>query len=138
MALNRIQAGAIIIAGSGMCNGGRIRHHLKHNLWRRSSHVIFIGFQAIGTPGRALVNGAMTFRAGGEEIVVKAAIHTLGGFSAHAGQGQLLDWVQGFKKKQPRTYLIHGERDAKATLRRELSKKGWRADIPKLGTSITI
>ncbi|TFH42639.1 MAG: MBL fold metallo-hydrolase, partial [Lysobacterales bacterium] len=138
MALNRIQAGAIIIAGSGMCNGGRIRHHFKHNLWRRSAHVIMVGFQPIGTPGRALVDGAKTFRIGGDEIVVKAKIHTLGGFSAHAGQTQLINWVQGFKKKQPRIYLIHGEPAAKTALREALSRQGWRADVPVQGASITI
>jgi metallo-beta-lactamase family protein len=138
MALNRIEAGAIIIAGSGMCNGGRIRHHLKHNLWRKTSHVIIVGFQAVGTPGRALVDGARTFRMGGEEIVVKARIHTLGGFSAHAGQSQLLDWVDGFRKRQPKIYLIHGEPEAKSTLHTMLSQRGWQANVPGHGTSITI
>lgn len=97
MALNKIEAGAIIIAGSGMCTGGRIRHHLKHNLWKRSAHVVIVGYQAIGTPGRALVDGVKTFRLGSEEIIVNAAIHTLGGFSAHASQSQLLDWIKHFK-----------------------------------------
>ena len=138
MALNRIQAGAIIIAGSGMCNGGRIRHHLKHNLWRRSAHVIIVGFQPVGTPGRALVDGARTFRIGGEEIAVKARIHTLGGFSAHAGQSQLLSWVEGFRKNRPKIYLIHGEPAAKSTLRKRLSQQGWQANVPDYGTSITI
>jgi metallo-beta-lactamase family protein len=137
MALNRIAAGAIIIAGSGMCNGGRIRHHLKHNLWRKSSHVVIVGYQAIGTPGRALVDGAKTFRMGGEEIVVNATIHTLGGFSAHASQSQLLDWASNFKKPRPRLYLIHGEPEAKAALQGRLSQEGWSADIPQRGESIS-
>jgi metallo-beta-lactamase family protein len=137
MALNRIAAGAIIIAGSGMCNGGRIRHHLKHNLWRRTSHVVIVGYQAIGTPGRALVDGAKTFRMGGEEIAVNATIHTLGGFSAHASQSQLLDWASNFKKPRPRLYLIHGEPGAKAALQGRLSQEGWSADIPQRGESIS-
>lgn len=138
MALNRIEAGAIIIAGSGMCNGGRIRHHLKHNLWRKNAHVIIVGFQAIGTPGRSLVDGVKTFRMGGEEIAVNATIHTLGGFSAHASQSQLLDWSNNFQKPYPKIYLIHGESEAKATLRGQLSQQGRSVEIPDHGESITI
>jgi metallo-beta-lactamase family protein len=138
MALNRIEAGAIIIAGSGMCNGGRIRHHLKHNVWRNSAHVIIVGFQANGTPGRALVDGAKTFRMGGEDIAVNAEIHTLGGFSAHASQSQLIDWVEGFKKRRPRIYLVHGEPEAKSVLREKLSQQNWQVDVPVQGESITI
>ncbi len=137
MAVNKIDAGAIIIAGSGMCTGGRIRHHFKHNLWRRDAHVIFVGYQAIGTPGRALVDGAKTFRMGNDEIAVKAAIHTLGGFSAHASQSQLLDWIQNFKQPHPRLYLIHGEADAKVALKNHLSQAGWPANIPRPGESIS-
>lgn len=137
MALNNIKAGAIIIAGSGMCNGGRIRHHFKHNLWRRNAHVIIVGFQAMGTPGRALVDGAKTFRIGGDEIAVNAAIHTLGGFSAHASQSQLVDWTKNFSKSRPKLYLIHGESDAKAALHERLSDEGWSAEIPHYGESIS-
>lgn len=136
MALNRIESGAIIIAGSGMCNGGRIRHHLKHNLWRRNAHVVIVGYQAIGTPGRALVDGATTFRVVGEEIAVKASIHTLGGFSAHASQTQLLSWINHFNKPHPRLYLVHGEDSAKAVLKDKLSEQGWSANIPHHGEKI--
>ena len=138
MALNRVKAGAIIIAGSGMCNGGRIRHHFKHNLWRKETHVIMVGFQAMGTPGRALVDGAKTYRVGKEEISVKAKIHTLGGFSAHAGQSQLLAWVDGFSARKPRIYLIHGETEAKAALSSSLSQRGWTVEIPRHGDAATI
>jgi metallo-beta-lactamase family protein len=137
MAINRISEGAIIIAGSGMCNGGRIRHHFKHNLWRKKSHVIIVGYQAIGTPGRALVDGTKFFRMGGDEIAVNATIHTLGGFSAHASQSQLLDWIKNFKKPNPRLYLIHGEPEAKNALKNCLSQDGWSAEIPHHGESIT-
>jgi len=138
MALNRIEAGAIIIAGSGMCNGGRIRHHLKHNLWRKNAHVVIVGYQAIGTPGRALVDGAKIFRMGGEEIAVRASIHTLGGFSAHASQSQLLEWVDGFKKRRPKIYLIHGDPDAKSTLKEILEQQSWQTHVPEHGTYISL
>lgn len=138
IALNQVDSGMIIIAGSGMCNGGRIRHHLKHNLWRRQAHVIFVGYQAIGTPGRALVDGAKVFRIAGEEVSVKANIHTLGGFSAHASQSQLLGWLEQFHKPRPRLYLVHGEDDAKAVLRDRARDLGWNAHIPALGQTIKL
>ena len=137
MALNKIEAGTIIIAGSGMCTGGRIRHHFKHNLWRHNAHVIIVGYQAKGTPGRALVDGAKVFRIGGDKIAVNAAIHTLGGFSAHASQSQLIDWVKNFKKPQPGLYLIHGEAEAKIAFQECLAGEGWTANIPQNGESIS-
>ncbi|WP_372864469.1 MBL fold metallo-hydrolase RNA specificity domain-containing protein [Spongiibacter sp.] len=137
MALNRVERGAIIIAGSGMCNGGRIRHHLKHNIWRSQSHVIFVGFQAMGTPGRAIVDGARYFKIGGEEIAVKAAIHTLGGFSAHAGQSQLLAWLGQFKGKKPRLFFVHGEDQAKLAIAEQAKRQGWSPQIPGPGESVS-
>ncbi|RMF16184.1 MAG: MBL fold metallo-hydrolase [Gammaproteobacteria bacterium] len=137
MALNKIDRGAIIIAGSGMCNGGRIRHHLKHNLWRRQSHVLFVGYQAIGTPGRALVDGATHLHVAGEDVVVNARIHTLGGFSAHAGQTQLLEWLNHFRTSRPELYLVHGEPEAKQALKRAAEDDGWQAHIPDKGTRLT-
>jgi metallo-beta-lactamase family protein len=136
IALNKIDAGAIFIAGSGMCTGGRIRHHLKHNLWKRNAHVVIVGYQSVGTPGRALVDGAKTFRMGGEDIIVRATIHTLGGFSAHASQSQLIDWIQNFKEPHPKLFLVHGEQEAKKALRKRLSEVGWSAKIPRLGETI--
>lgn len=137
MALNRIDSGAIIIAGSGMCNGGRIRHHLKHNLWRRQSHVVFVGFQAEGTPGRKLIEGVTRMKIVGEDIKVSAQIHTLGGFSAHASQTQLIQWLNGFTKRKPKLYLVHGESEAKHSLQQAVKKSGWSAIIPTLGQAIT-
>ncbi len=136
MALNQLVSGAIIIAGSGMCNGGRIRHHLKHNLWREQSHVLFVGYQAIGTPGRLLVDGAKTFKTGGEEVIVRAKIHTMGGFSAHASQSQLLAWLNNFTGDKPRLYLVHGEEGAKIALQAATKAHGWNAQIPSLGQEI--
>jgi metallo-beta-lactamase family protein len=138
MALNRIESGAIFIAGSGMCNGGRIRHHLKHNLWRKESHVIFVGFQALGTPGRALIDGSKKYKIGGDEIAVKAQIHTLGGFSAHASQSQLIDWINGFKDKRPKLYLVHGEGQTKLALQAALKANDWHSEIPELNQTIII
>ncbi len=137
MALNKVEAGTIIIAGSGMCTGGRIRHHFKHNLWRRNAHVIIVGYQAMGTPGRALVDGAKVFRLGGEKIAVNAAIHTLGGFSAHASQSQLIDWISHFNKPHPRLFLIHGEAETKLIFQQRLASESWAAEIPANGESIT-
>lgn len=119
MAINRIQAGAIIIAGSGMCTGGRIKHHLKHQLWREHTHVIMVGFQARGTPGRALVDGAPHIRLWGETIRVAAQVHTIGGLSAHADQAGLIDWYRQFDKR-PAVALVHGEEGAMDTLAEKL------------------
>ena len=138
MALNRVERGAIIIAGSGMCNGGRIRHHLKHNLWRQQSHVIFVGYQANGTPGRLLVDGAKRIKMAGESIAVNAQIHTLGGFSAHASQSQLIDWFSHFEAPRPALYLVHGEDDSKKALKQALLKANCHATIPVSGQTIDI
>lgn len=137
MALNKIEEGAVIIAGSGMCNGGRIRHHLKHNLWKRSAHVVFVGYQAVGTPGRALVDGVKTFKMGSDEIAVKATIHTMGGFSAHASQSQLLAWANNMKASQPNLYLVHGDPEAKTELYGCFAKEGWAVNIPSYGETIS-
>ncbi len=115
MMLNRVRSGAIIIAGSGMCTGGRIRHHLKHNVWRKDCHIIMVGFQAAGTPGRALVDGSKQIRLWGETIQVKARLHTIGGLSAHADQKELMDWYRKFEG-QPQVALVHGEADTIAAL----------------------
>ena len=108
MALNKIKREAIIIASSGMCEGGRIRHHLKHNLWRKESSIIFVGFQAQGTLGRQIVDGDKVVEVFGEKIAVRAGIHTLGGFSAHADQTELLEWISKFKNN-PEIFIVHGE-----------------------------
>lgn len=138
MAINRIARGAIIIAGSGMCNGGRILHHFKHNLWRPECHVLFTGFQARGTLGRAIVDGAEQVRLLHQQIAVKAKIHTLGGFSAHAGQSQLLDWASRFTNR-PELHLIHGELEKMLALQGALRHRlGWEANIPEPGDRIAL
>lgn len=138
MAVNRIAGGAIIIAGSGMCNGGRIRHHLKYNLWRRNAHIIIAGFQAEGTLGRLLIDGNKKYiKILGAEIHIAAKIHTLGALSAHADQSQLLEWAHHFRNPKPRLYLIHGEKTACLSLQTCFNRTGWAATIPKVGDKIT-
>ena len=138
MAINRIKSGAIIIAGSGMCTGGRIVHHFKHNLWRNNCHVVFPGFQAKGTLGRSLVDGAEYVKILHQRIAVKAKIHTLGGFSAHAGQSQLLDWVSHFEH-HPELYLVHGELEKMQALQLALRERlNWIANIPEPGEQIAL
>ena len=119
MRINDIVSGAIIIAGSGMCTGGRIVHHLKHNIAREGAHVMIVGFQARGTPGRALVDGAERIRLWGEEFDVRAKIHTVGGLSAHADQQGLIDWYRQIKRRPP-VMLVHGEPDAMEALAQRL------------------
>ncbi|MGZ8189688.1 MAG: MBL fold metallo-hydrolase [Methylococcaceae bacterium] len=139
MAVNRITGGAIIIAGSGMCNGGRIRHHLKYNLWRRNAHIIITGFQAEGTLGRTIVEGKRkTLKILGADVSVAAKVHTLGALSAHADQSQLLQWAGNFKTPKPRLYLIHGEKSATLSLQTCFNRRGWNANIPKAGERITL
>lgn len=115
MALNEVNKGLIIIAGSGMCNGGRIRCHLEHNLWRDDCDIIICGYQALGTPGRALVDGATELTIRGHSVDALAAIHTVGGLSAHADQAELTHWYQNFKDAPP-LILVHGEEEAQETL----------------------
>lgn len=107
--LNDDPQSKIIISASGMCDAGRIRHHLKHNLWRKDSAVVFVGYQARGTLGRALVEGAKTVRIFGEEIAVKARIEMIDSFSGHADRDGLLEWVAAMKKKPQKIILVHGE-----------------------------
>lgn len=138
MAINRIKGGAIIIAGSGMCTGGRIRHHFKQRIWDSRNTVIFTGYQARGTLGRILVDGARSIKLFGEEFVVKARIETLGGLSAHAGRKELLQWIDSFQP-QPRTVLVHGEPQAQDALAEKLwREQQLKVEIPARGDSIVI
>ncbi len=109
MAINSIEGGAVILAGSGMCTGGRVRHHLKHNLWRERSSVVFVGYAAHGTLARRIIDGAPTVRIFDQEIVVRAQLWTINGFSAHAGQQALLAWLGDTPRRQ--VLLVHGEPD---------------------------
>ena len=129
MALNRIGGGAVIMAGSGMCTGGRVRHHLKHNLWRAESSIVFVGYAAVGTLARTIIDGAKQVRLFGEEIPVRASIHTINGFSAHADQAELLAWHQRIGAPS-RTFLVHGERETMRAFARHLTDT--RVEMPTL------
>jgi metallo-beta-lactamase family protein len=110
MAINKIRGGAVIIAGSGMCTGGRIRHHLKHNLWRKECSIVFVGYAAKGTPARRIIDGDKSIRIFGDDIAVNAKIFTIGGFSAHADQAELVAWHR--RTGSPgKTFLVHGEEE---------------------------
>jgi metallo-beta-lactamase family protein len=133
MALNRVESGAIIIAGSGMCTGGRVLHHLKHNLWRSQCHVVIVGYQPAGTLGRRLVDGVEYIRLWQQTIKVNAKIHTIGGLSAHADQSGLLNWYSGFRNRPP-VCLVHGEPAAQAVLAERLRlDHGADVTLPRLG-----
>jgi metallo-beta-lactamase family protein len=138
MKLNRLKSGNIIIAGSGMCEGGRIKHHLKHNLWRSECSVIFVGYQAAGTLGRKIVDGAKIVKVLGEDILVRASIHTVNGFSAHAGQEGLLEWVSSLEGT-PTVFIVHGEEEAADSLGKLLSGKyGYITHRPVDGETVEI
>ncbi|QCT94755.1 MBL fold metallo-hydrolase [Caminibacter mediatlanticus TB-2] len=134
--INNIIRGAVIIAGSGMCNGGRILHHLKHRIWNPKNTILFVGYQAKGTLGRDIIDGAKFIKIFHEEIIVRAKIVTINGFSAHADQKELLEWMSEFKKLD-RIFLIHGEYDKqivfKSVIKNFFNKK---AHIVNLGEKI--
>lgn len=133
--LNERHDGIVVIAGSGMCTGGRIVHHLRHSLARPTTRIVFVGYQAQGTLGRRLVDGARTVRLFGQEIDVRASIHTLGGFSAHAGQTGLIDWLRlAAAGARPRVLLTHGEAGPRAALAARIARElGLKAELPEWG-----
>jgi metallo-beta-lactamase family protein len=139
MKLNDVPGPCLIMAGSGMCNGGRILHHLKHGLWHADTHVMIVGFQGQGTLGRMLVDGAETVRIFGEEVAVKAKIHTLNGFSAHAGQTELLKWFGHLAPSKPQVVLTHGEARGREPLAELIQKRfGLKAALPFQGDVIKL
>ena len=137
MAINRIHGGAIIIAGAGMCTGGRITHHFRYNLEKPGTRLVIVGFQAAGTLGRQIVDGAERVRVLGQDLAVKAKVHTIGGFSAHAGQSELIGWAGAFRNA-PRFYLVHGEPQTQQVLKAALAESGIEAEIPAYGDCIPL
>ncbi len=139
MEINQINGSAIIVSANGMCTAGRIKHHLKHNLWRPGASIVIVGFQAEGSVGRRIVDGAKSVTIFGEKIAVRARVFTIGGFSAHADQADLLAWVGHFaKKSQPRVFCIHGEPTSSEALARAIRERfsldvrvpQWREVLP--------
>ena len=135
MELNRIVGGAIILAGSGMCTGGRVRHHLKHNLWRPDAGIVFVGFAAAGTLARRIIDGAHEVTLFGEQIPVRAAVHTINGFSGHADQQALLAWRRQVAGARA-TFLVHGEAETMATFAKLLPE--GRVEMPELHQEFTL
>lgn len=136
-AINRKRSGAIIIAGSGMCNGGRVLHHLKHNLWRRETQVIMVGYQAKGSTGRALIDGKRSVRIHGQPIRNAATVHTIGGLSAHGDEEDLSRWYQAFNNR-PDVCLVHGEPRAGKALAESLARQGAKVVQPEPGQKVRL
>ncbi|HYR00475.1 MAG TPA: MBL fold metallo-hydrolase [Casimicrobiaceae bacterium] len=139
MAINAIRSGAVIVAASGMCEGGRVRHHLRHNLPRSECAVVFTGFQAAGTLGRRIVDGAATVRLFRDDVPVRASVHTIGGLSAHADQAALLGWLSGFRTPPRRTFVVHGEAATAAGFAALIRARGWPSvAVPQRGERIRL
>lgn len=138
--LQRIKQGAVIISASGMCNAGRIKHHLRHNLGRRECSVLIVGFQAAGTLGRRIVDGARKVRIFGIPVPVKADIYTIGGLSAHADQAALLAWLGHFRRAPQRTFVVHGEQATAEIFAAAIHDKlGWSGvDLPAQHSSVIL
>lgn len=131
VAINAFEGSAIIIAGSGMCTAGRIKHHLKHNLWKEGASIVIVGFQAQGSTGRQIVEGKETVKIFSEDVAVKAKVFTIGGFSAHADQKGLLQWVGNFAEAKPHVFVVHGENSASVDFAHLLNDRfGLKAYVP--------
>ena len=138
MALNNIRSGAIILAGSGMCTGGRVRHHLRHNLAHADCSVVFVGYAAEGTLARIIIDGARSVKLFGDQVPVKAHIHTINGFSAHAGRTDLMKWLERVGDLRA-VYLVHGDaQKGMARMKKALAKKQLNVHCPKLHETITL
>lgn len=139
MLLNKFEFPKVIISSSGMANAGRIRHHLKHNLWNEKNSLVFVGYQAEGTLGRLLLDGKKRVKLLGEEINVKLEIHDVNGFSGHADMDGLLNWVGGFKKKPKKVFIVHGEDNSAHNLSNEIeSRFKMPTVVPSLGDTYEI
>jgi metallo-beta-lactamase family protein len=134
-----VRAGAIIISASGMCDAGRIKHHLRHNLGRPECAIVIIGFQAEGTLGRRLVDGDKHVRLFGEEHAVRASVHTIGGLSAHADRDALLAWLRGFDTPPQRCFVVHGEAATACGFADRIADElGWSVEAPAAGSRVDL
>lgn len=139
MAINARKDSYLVIAGSGMCTGGRVKYHLKHNIRRRESTVMFVGYQASGTLGRALLSGQEEVRIHGETFQVDARMEKINGFSAHADRDELVHWLSGLERAPRRVFVTHGEEDAAAEFSRYVRlKTGWETTVPSYGEEHTL
>lgn len=136
--INKIQSGAVIISASGMCEAGRIKHHLKHNLWRKECSVVFVGYQAQGTLGYNILNGAKKVKIFGEDIAVNADIYDIEALSGHADRNGLMQWLESFSKKPEEIFLVHGEEEALESFSNFSKEKGYNTKIVKSGDIVHI
>lgn len=136
--LNKIQKGALVISASGMCEAGRIKHHLKHNLWRRECSIVFVGYQAEGTLGRMILDGAKKVKLFGEEIAVNASIYNLPALSGHADRNGLYNWISSLKEKPKNVMLVHGSPEAQNSFNDLITSKGYSSKIMQKGQSVEI
>lgn len=138
-AINHIRGSCVIMAGSGMCTGGRVKHHLVNNISNSKATILFVGYQARGTLGRLIVDGREDVRIHGKTYKVRARISRIDGFSAHADRTSLLKWLDGLSAPPKKIFLVHGEMDSAQTLRDDIVKtKGWKVDIPEYKTEYEI
>jgi metallo-beta-lactamase family protein len=136
--INELKESKIIISSSGMCEAGRIRHHLKHNLYRADSTVLFVGYQAVGTLGNMLLNGVKKVKLFGEDVRVNAAIERIEGFSGHAGRDELIEWLRAIETKPRKVFLVHGESAVLNAFAHSIRSLGYDVSVPKLGESYDI
>ena len=137
--INFSKESKVIISASGMCTAGRIKHHLKHNLWRKESSIVFVGYQANGTLGRRIKEGEKVVKIFGEDIQVNAEIHSLEGFSGHADKEGILQWIKSFKSKPQKIFVVHGEEEATEEISRKIKEElNIVTHIPELGESFSI
>ncbi len=138
MTMNDYRAPCVIIAGNGMCSAGRIRHHLKHNLWKKQNTLLFVGYQAQGSLGRVILEGAEIVKMMGMEIAVNAQIRQIDSFSSHADSDELLKWMDGFERKPRKVFVIHGEEESSMGLAESLAKRGFETHVPVLGETVEL
>lgn len=138
-ALNERKESSVIISASGMCDAGRIKHHLKHNLWRKDSTILFVGYQAQGSLGRRILDGAKKVKIFGEEITVEARIERIEGFSGHADKDGLLEWIERFNRKPKKIFIVHGEEESMVGFSNEINKRfNIETVIPQKGESYIV